>query len=149
MRFTKNFSLDEFTLSQEAARRGIDNTPSPHDIANLDRLAKEVLQPLRDRINRPIVITSGYRSPELNFIIGGAPNSAHMEGRAADIHSPGTSSKVLARLAIDLQLPFDQVINEFGRWVHIGIARPGETPRREELTAVRTPSGRTRYSRGI
>lgn len=149
MKLSRNFNLDEFVLSQEAVRRGIPNVPGPHDIANIDRLVGEILQPLRDKLGRPIVVTSGYRSPDLNTAIGGAENSAHMEGRAADIHVPGMSAKALAKKIVELNLPFDQVINEFGRWVHVGIARSGVTPRREQLSAVRMPSGKTRYSQGV
>ena len=90
MQLTKNFSLHEFTKSNTAARRGIDNNPTAEHIHNLVELCEHVLQPLRDAIGKSIRISSGYRSAELNEAIGGAsrngkPTSDNCFGRAADI----------------------------------------------------------------
>ncbi len=142
---SKNFDLTEFTISQTAARSGIDNTPSHADAANLKRLVTTVLQPLRDKLGKPISISSGYRSPLLNRAIGGSPTSAHMAGRAADIHVPGLTVAQVMKAVRDLKLPVDQVIDEFGQWLHVGIATTGAQPRNQYLLA-RYNGGQTVYS---
>lgn len=144
-----NFYLHEFTRSQAAARHGIDIRVAEGSevFANLKRLCLEALQPARDALG-PIFISSGYRPTDLNRAIGGSPTSAHIDGCAADISVVGHSPMEVAQWFAESDVPFDQVIHEFGQWVHVGMARPGATPRRELLTAVRTP-GRTHYLRGI
>lgn len=140
-----NFTLSELAVSQTAARNGIDNTPSQADQANLKHLCVTCLQPLRDRLGRPVVVSSGYRGPQVNLAVGGSKTSAHMFGRAADIHVPGMSNMDLMLFIHNMKLPVDQVIEEFGSWVHIGIADIGRTPRNQYLLA-RTVNGQTVYS---
>lgn len=131
MQLSKNFTLIELTTSQEAARRGLDNTPTPQIITNLTNLVKNVLQPLRDLVGKPIVISSGYRSPAVNAAIGGARNSEHMTGCAADFTIPGKTNKETAQL-IMYNLTFNQLILEFYRednpyygWVHCSYSSLG------------------------
>lgn len=122
MKLTEHFDLSEFVISQEAARRGIDNTPPPEVIENLYLLAM-ALEEVRARLGRPIVISSGYRSPALNAAVGGAPNSAHVLGYAADLTCPGFGAPLSVCKAI-ATLPgfrYDQVIHEFGGWCHLSI----------------------------
>ena len=145
MKLSKNFSLDEFLRSQTAARNGVDMTPPQYVIDNLKRLCIHVLQPLRDDLGVPFFVSSGYRPRELNELIGGSRTSAHMSGRAVDFVALGLSPLAVARRAAELELPYDQVIHEFGRWVHIGIS---DNPRAEQLTAHRS-EGQTRYVRGL
>ena len=135
---SKNFDLVELTQSQSAARLGIDNTPTEAIIENLRALAKNVLQPLRDLARTPIVISSGYRSEELNRAIGGAGKSEHMTGCAADLTIPGRSNLETAEL-IKNKLQFNQLILEFYRadnpfygWVHVSYSEEGN--RQEVLT---------------
>ena len=144
MRLSKNFTLEEFLVSQTAARHGIDMTPSDEVIENLQRLVTGCLQPLRKK-SGPIFISSGFRPLELNTRIGGSKTSAHVLGNAADIKVLGQSSLDTAELIIDLELPYDQVILEFNRWVHLGVA---DILRGEELTAHRV-EGKTHYVFGI
>lgn len=99
MRLTDHFDSDEFTLSQTAARLGIDNTPSPEVMSNLLELAT-ALEIVRERLGCPIVITSGYRSPALNEAVGGAKGSAHLMGHAADITVPGFGNPLTVCRAI-------------------------------------------------
>jgi hypothetical protein len=145
MKLSANFTLDEFLVSQTAARHGIDMTPPPEVVDNLRRLCEGCLQPLRAATNRPIFISSGYRSPELNQLIGGSKSSRHQTGEAADFLVSGMTPYDTCRLIVEMGLPYDQVIHEFGRWVHLGVA---DILRGEELTAYRK-DGKTRYVFGI
>lgn len=140
-----NFALSELTVSQNAARMGLSNEPGPVELANLKRLVETCLQPLRNKLGRPIIITSGYRSPKVNAAAGGSSTSAHMYGGAADIHVPGLSAHDLFKFIHGLQLPVDQVIEEYGKWVHIGIAKPDAKPRNQYLLA-RLVNGQTVYT---
>ena len=79
-----NFTYREFILSQEATRKSIDNIPNAEAWKNIESLAVNILQPVREKFG-PIRITSGYRSPQLNISIGGSQNSNHCLGQAADI----------------------------------------------------------------
>ena len=89
MQLTEHFTLEEFTFSSTAKARGIDNTVSSQRvIENLRTLCEQVLEPLRSYANQPITISSGYRCKTLNKVVGGARNSQHMTGEAADIHIP-------------------------------------------------------------
>jgi zinc D-Ala-D-Ala carboxypeptidase len=149
MILSPHFSLAEFEFSQTATRHGINNRATGDAIRNLRRLCVTVLEPLRAAIGRPIRVTSGYRSPELNRRVGGAENSAHMRGLAADIVVSGMSSRELCRSIVLLNLPFDQLIDEFSAWSHVAIAQEHQQPRREQLTAVRAADGSPAYRRGI
>ena len=111
MKLSKNFSLQEMTKSQTALRRGIDNTPTPDKIDPLTMLCEKVLQPVRDHFDRPVTITSGYRSPELCMAIGSKPTSQHTKGQAADFEVPGVSNMEVAKW-ISENLEFDQLILE-------------------------------------
>ena len=118
---SKNFALEEFTRSKTANQKGISNQPGPAEIAALAALVQNVLQPLRDAVGFPINITSGYRSPQLNAAIGGATNSQHVKGQAADLVSQD-NAKLFNYIMQNL--PFDQLIWEAGNdsqpeWVHV------------------------------
>jgi len=145
MNLSKHFSLEELTFSQTATRKGIDNRPDNDELLNLRGLAN-FLEVIREKVKKPIIITSGYRCPELNRAVGGSRSSAHMEGLAADIIAPsfGTPAE-LAELIAALDLEFDQVILEFDRWVHVSVS---DNPRHQILTALSTPDG-THYEPGI
>ena len=136
MKLSPHFSLDEFLVSQSAARHGIDMTASQEIIDNLEQLCQQVLEPLRAEIDRPIVISSGWRPYKLNKLIGGSRKSAHMYGRAADCRAIGLSVHDFALAAAEMaehqKGPIDQVILEMGQWLHIGIA---DEPRYQVLTA--------------
>ncbi|MDZ5633922.1 D-Ala-D-Ala carboxypeptidase family metallohydrolase [Janthinobacterium sp. GMG1] len=131
MNLSPHFSLAELVGSQVATRKGIDNAPAPAIIANLTRLAT-LLEQVRTLVGAPIAISSGYRSPVLNKAVGGASNSAHMLGLAADISTAKLAPKALALLIRQSDIVFDQLIYE-GTWVHIGLS--AGTPRRQVLTA--------------
>ena len=121
-------------------------------IENIQALVANVLQPLRDMVGRPINISSGYRSLELNHAIGGSENSQHIRGEAADIECFGVSNYALARMIID-HFSVDQLILEFHNpeegpnsgWVHVSSKRNGDD-REEALRSFRTEDG-VRYER--
>ena len=126
MQLSNNFRLSEFTRSDTAKRLGIVNEcSSVEQVLNLAYLCHMVLQPLRDRFG-PIRITSGYRCPELNRAVGGASNSQHMRGEAADIHLPSVE-RGKEYLAFLKTLPvFDQLIWEENKgtcWIHVSAKR--------------------------
>lgn len=145
MRLSKNFTLDEMLVSQTAARHGIDNTPNEQQIQNLRELCKGVLQPLRDEVKKPIFVSSGFRCWELNTLIGGSKTSAHVSGNAADFVVVGMTPYDTCQLIEEMDLPYDQVIHEFSRWVHLGVA---DHLRGDSLTAYRD-NGNTKYTFGI
>lgn len=122
----KYFTITELTRSATAQRHGIDNTPTPAVLQALTSLVDNILDPLRRAYGRPILVTSGYRSPELNRAVKGAVGSQHMQGRAADITAGSRAENLrLFRLIRELRLPFDQLIFEKGDrsegpdWVHV------------------------------
>lgn len=137
----KHFTLDELTLSQAAARKGLLNVPTPQVFDNLRDLVKHILDPLREHLGKPVVVSSGYRSKGVNALIGGAVNSQHCLGQAADIKVPGMSVAELVKTIRLLGLPFDQLIDEFGSWVHVSYS---PQHRRKALIA-RTVGGKTTY----
>lgn len=134
-----HFTLAELTFSQAALRRGIDNTPSVPDIDNLRRLCVTVLEPLRDLLGVPLHVDSGYRSAILNTLVGGATNSAHMEGRAVDIVPKGMSIHEAFSKIHAAELPTDQTITECNAWIHVSIANEGQPTRRLFMTASGSP----------
>jgi hypothetical protein len=147
MRLTPNFHLDELTLSDTGERLGLDNTPSPEVVDNLKRLAS-MLEEIRAIEGRPIIVSSGYRSEAVNRAVGGSKRSAHMSGLAADFNVVRKAPRDVALAIADTNLRFDQLIVEFDRWVHIGLADGRSQPRREILTA-RKVNGKTVYLKGI
>lgn len=151
MKLTDNFSLAEFEASDTAARLGIDNSVPTELMPNLIAIATW-LQVLRNRLakhlNKPVSVkvSSGYRGPRLNKAIGGAKSSSHMEALAADIKVSGVSVDELFELIQELMadMPADQVIHEFGSWVHVAVAHPKSTPRNQFLYAEKR-AGKTVY----
>lgn len=114
------FTLQELTKSNTAIAKKLDNTPDEQAIKNLNTLVDNVLDPLRKLYGKPIIVTSGYRSPEVNRSVNGATSSQHALGEAVDI-SVGSKeeNKKLFSLIKD-NLPFDQLINEHDySWVHV------------------------------
>ncbi|MGF6697603.1 zinc D-Ala-D-Ala carboxypeptidase [Paraburkholderia sp. MM5496-R1] len=147
-RLTDHFSLAELTQSETAARRRIDNTPSPAVVEHLTRTA-QTLEQVRTLLgSRPVLVSSGYRSPALNAAVGGAANSAHMTGLAADFICPGFGSPLeICRKIAASSIAFDQLIQE-GTWAHIGLPPAGTKARQQILTANFGP-GATTYTNGL
>ncbi|AIY42986.1 hypothetical protein LT85_3828 [Collimonas arenae] len=130
--------MEEFTRSDTARTLGIDNTPAPAIVVNLRRLARFNELVRLELRGAPMVISSGYRCPALNRVVGGAGNSAHLNGLANDFTAPafGTPMEICQALEKSY-LQFDQLIYERAGsaiWVHLGIAAEGVAPRRQVLT---------------
>ena len=137
MKLSPNFTLAEMTASQTAERRGLDNTPNATAIANLTRVAA-LLEQVRALIGKPIIVTSGYRSPEVNLAIGSTNRSQHPLGCAADIKVHGMTPRQVIEACIKADIPYHQIIEEFGSWVHISVPNtPSEEPKRQALTIDR------------
>jgi hypothetical protein len=149
MNLSNNFTLNELTKSQTATRKGIDNEPGTVEIENLIHLAKTILQPVREHFGKPVMISSGYRSPTLCEAIGSSAKSQHAKGEAADFEIHGVDNKELAAW-IAANCDFDQLILEFyidgdpnSGWVHCSSKM--ESSRKQMLKAKRI-AGKVSYS---
>jgi hypothetical protein len=141
MRLSPNFTLAQLIRSETAGRLAIDNHPVPEHIANLGRLAA-AMEEVLVLLGLPVAINSGYRSPALNAAVGGAPQSRHALGLAIDFTCAGFGTPLQVAHAIAASsLPFDQLIHEYGRWVHLGLAPEPDAPRRQLLTICSSASG--------
>lgn len=123
---SKHFNYEEFESSQKAIELGIDNhIPSDKIRFSIRLLVLNLLQPLRNKIQQPMVITSGYRCPELNKAIGGTKKSQHLAGEAADIHCGGVMEVLkLAQNVLRNKLPFDQMIL-YSSFLHLSFKTNG------------------------
>lgn len=135
---SKNFTLLEFTRSGVASQRNIMNVPTELHVRNMQLLCDNVLERIRERFNKPVNILSGFRSRELNAAVGGAPDSQHTMGQAADIEVYGIRNDDLFCFIAD-HLNFDQVIAEqlesedgSAGWIHVSY-RQGSN-RKQELS---------------
>ena len=144
--------MAEFTKTQTAERKGIDNTPQGEHLEAAVALFENVVQKVRDHFG-VTTINSGYRCPELNAAVGGSATSQHCHGEAADIEVPGVANSDLANWIVD-NTDFDQVILEFytpgipdSGWVHVSYKADGSN-RGKPMTASRV-NGKTVYSVGI
>lgn len=133
-RISKNFTLDELTASATAKANGIINAPGVDEVCNMCALVHHVLQPLRDAMQEPIKIGSGYRCTNLNQAVGGVANSQHIRGQAADLCIDG--DKVKGKRWFDwirAHCEFDQLIWEHNAkgsyWVHVSFRSDGKNRR--------------------
>lgn len=132
MKRIKYFSLSEFIHSATAKRLNIDNTPTFEIVDNLNRLA-EYLDNIREKLGKPILVSSGYRCPVLNKAVGGVTNSQHQKGLAADLVCADMESleKVLRETG-----GFDQLIKEHRKgfksfWFHVSVCSRNGKPRNQ------------------
>ena len=129
MQLTKHFDLAELTRSSVAQARGLSNEPPPELLPRLI-LTAEMLERIRSTLDAPVIVTSGYRSPQVNIAVGGATGSDHTQGHAADIVAPifGTPYDIARRLApLVSTLGIGQIILEGikgKRWVHVSTHTP-------------------------
>jgi hypothetical protein len=149
MQLSTNLSLAEVTRSETAKRRGISNMPTAEHIENFKKLAANIFQPIREHFGKPIIISSGYRSAELNKAIGGSLSSQHCSGEAIDIDMDGTditNSQIFNYIKENLN--FDQMIWEFGTdtnpdWVHVSFA--SNRSQRKQILVAKKVNGKTTY----
>lgn len=124
MQLTKNFTLEELTRSSIALMRGISNQPDSIQIGNLKKLCERLLQPIRDRLGLPIIITSGFRSPILNKAVGGVTNSRHLYGEAADIICRDNRRlwNLIREMISNGEINVGELINEKNlTWIHLSL----------------------------
>lgn len=132
MKKIKYFRLSEFINSATAKRLGIDNTPSFEVVDNLNRLA-DYLDDIREKLGKPILVSSGYRCPRLNKAVGGVVNSQHQKGFAADLVCDD-----MPKLESILRETggFDQLIKEHQKgcnryWYHVSLCPRNGKPRNQ------------------
>lgn len=140
MKLTKNFTLAEMIASDLAKQLQIKDQFNPPEeiVESLTRLCVEILQPLRDSVKTPITVNSGWRHKKLNYEVGGSARSDHLLGLAADITITPELNRWLILAALFLDLPFKQLIIEYGTlerpiWIHISLGLPDVEPKKEIL----------------
>ena len=139
-RISKHISYKEATHSNYAKKNKIANKPSSEDIENMELLAEKVFEPLREWVDAPIRINSMFRSIKLNTALKGAARSSHMKGQAFDITSMGGKTNLEMFYYIKDNLPFDQLIWEFGNepvWLHVSYVN--ETENRGQILVIKRP----------
>lgn len=151
MQLSKHLSLAEVTRSDSAKRNGISNMPTAEHLENFKKLAENIFEPIRNYFGKPISISSGYRSKELNSKIGGSLTSQHCSGEAIDIDMDGTPDGIDNKMVFDYikgNLNFDQLIWEFGDknnpdWVHVSYESSGK--QRKQILRAKKVGGKTVY----
>lgn len=113
------FSISELITSDTAARYNINNMPDIRALDSMLELIYYVLQPLREIIKKPMKITSGFRNSQVNRLVGGAKNSQHVTGQAADFTIDDMTPAQVIEIVKKSGIEFDQVINEYNKWTHI------------------------------
>ena len=150
MKISEHLELAELTRSDSAKRNGILNIPKPEHLENLKKLADKVFEPIRNHFCKPIRISSGYRSAELNKITkGSSATSQHSTGEAIDIDMDFTD--ITNKEVFDYikkNLSFDQLIWEFGTdknpdWVHVSYESTGK--QRKQILKAKKVNGKTIY----
>ena len=118
-----NFKISELIHADTAVKYRINNMPDINSLDNILDLIIDCLQPIRNIINLPMIISSGYRNKQVNKIVGGKPNSQHLKGQAADFIVPGMTPKQVIDIIIENNIEYDQLINEYDKWVHISFVK--------------------------
>ena len=120
-----NFTISEFLSSNVAKKINIQNIPYPKQLDNILNLIFYCLQPVRNLIRKPIIITSGFRCKKLNDLVGGVKNSNHLSGCAADFVIKNYSPSEIIEIISSSDIPFSEHINEYDKWVHISYLKHG------------------------
>ena len=114
-----NFKISELIHSDTAVQHNINNMPDINSLDCMLELIVNCLQPIREKLGKPMIITSGYRNSQVNKLVGGANNSGHLTGRCADIHVNGMTAKELYNFIKKSGVKYRQCILESNSWVHI------------------------------
>ena len=150
MKLSENLSLAEAIYSATALRKGIVNEPTVTHLISLKAVANNIFQPCRNHFGKPLRVTSGYRSKELNKAIGGSNNSQHSKGEALDMQSTSGYTNRELFMYIKDHLTFDQLIGEFPdnvgefAWVHCSYKEEGN---RGEVLIAYKEDGKTKYTK--
>ena len=129
-----NFSISELCKSDKAKQKGIKNIPNISQVDNLLNLIFYTLQPIRNLLQKPMIISSGFRCPELNKLVGGVSNSQHLEGKAVDFTVP---NETVAGIIFKIQtsnIEYDQILNEYDKWVHISFNKGHNRKQYKKIT---------------
>ena len=121
-----NFKISELIHSDTAIKHNINNMPDINSLDNMLELICYCLQPLREKIKKPIIITSGYRNSEVNKLVGGVANSQHTKGQAVDFVINGMTVEQIINFIKVNNIEFDQLIGEYNKnskWVHISYVK--------------------------
>jgi hypothetical protein len=135
---SEHFTREELTTTQH---RTLDNTPGEAELANLKTLATETLEPVRALLG-PMHVNSGFRSKAINAAVGGAATSQHCLGLACDFVPLRHGLKEAMELIRSSRIDFDQLIYEFGAWVHVSHAPAGRAPRKQALMIGKFTEGK-------
>jgi hypothetical protein len=138
MQLTPHFTLEELTFT---SHREFDNTPNVLQINNLQRLA-EFLEKVRELLGKPMLIDSGFRSPEVNQAVGSTSISQHLKGCAADFRVPGMTPAEVVKAIRNSTLEYDQLILELG-WTHISIPNTDDAAPRNMALIIDRSGTRT------
>lgn len=114
-----NFKISELIYSETAIKNNINNMPDINSLDNMLELIVYCLQPIRDKLKKPMNITSGFRNPIVNRLVGGVSNSQHTNGQAVDFTVPGMTPAQVVDFIKKSGIEFDQLINEYDKWTHI------------------------------
>ena len=114
-----NFTISELVYSDTAKKYNINNMPDLKTIDNLLKLIFFCLQPIRNRLKKPMIISSGYRCNTLNKIVGGVSNSGHLNGTSADFIVKGMQIEEIYQIIKNSDIKYTQLIQEKGQWIHI------------------------------
>jgi len=141
MNLSEHFTLDEATYSETAIRLNIDNLPNPQQFENM-KMAAGHLEEVRN-VTGALRVNSWLRLPDVNVAVGGSKVSSHMDGWAIDCSSSAHTPYELCQLVLKTGIKFDQLIHEYGHWMHVSFA---PEMRQQELTIFK-PEGK--YKPGI
>jgi len=148
MKLSEYFTLEEATYSETAIRLGLDNQPSIAQLENMKHVATTHADLIRKELGHPVHINSWLRLPDVNVAVGGSKVSSHMDGWAFDMTCAGfgdtlVTAKKIAEIFKEHGVKFDQIIHEYGRWVHVSGAPEG----RGQLLTIYRPENK--YKPGL
>lgn len=146
-KLSEHFTYEEFISSSTASKYKINNEMGPDEYYNAETLCNEILEPIREKLGMPIIITSGYRCRELNKKVNGSPTSQHVDGTAADIHCKNMLKmwEVIIDMIKNEEIECGQLINEFNlSWIHISLPTRGKL---NEVLKATKQNGKTVYSK--
>jgi uncharacterized protein YcbK (DUF882 family) len=139
MNLSPHFTLEELTASEIAERNGWDNSPNDIELVNLTRLADFLEQVKTVLGGKPIMVSSGLRTKQINDAVGSRDTSQHRLGCAADFKVPGMTPDEVVRKIVASGIGYDQIIREFDRWTHISVPNSVDiSPRKQALIIDKT-----------